>query len=111
VGLTQIDSLEVGMTLANDVHDRTGRLLLGAGVELSRKHLMVLRTWGVMEVSIVGREDDAPKNHLPAEITHEQLDTAMAALEPLFCNCDLQHPVMRELHRLAALRKAAHELC
>ena len=110
MGLTQIDNLEVGMTLANDVHDRAGRLLLGAGVELSQKHLVVLRTWGVMEVDIVGGEDDNQGSHLPAEITQEQLDSAMAALAPLFCNSDLHHPVMRELLRLAALRKASHGL-
>ncbi|KAB0666221.1 hypothetical protein F6V25_07040 [Oryzomonas japonica] len=111
MGLTQIDNIEVGMTLASDVHDRTGRLLLGAGVELSQKHLVVLRTWGVMEVNIVGMEDDDPNSRLPAEITHEQLDAAMASLGPLFCKSDVQHPVMRELLRLAALRKATHELC
>jgi len=107
VGLTQIDNLEVGMTLANDVHDRAGRLLLGAGVELSRKHLVVLRTWGVMEVDIVGGPDDDQGSHLPAEITQDQLDSAMA---PLFSKSDTHHPVMRELFRLAALRKASHGL-
>lgn len=113
MGLTQIDNLEVGMTLANDVHDRAGRLLLGAGVELSQKHLVVLRTWGVMEVDIVGGQDDDQSgqgSHLPAEITQEQLDAAMTALAPLFGNSDLQHPVMRELLHLAALRKASHGL-
>jgi hypothetical protein len=109
VGLTQIDNLEVGMTLANDVCDRAGRLLLGAGVELSQKHLTILRTWGVMEVDIVGAEDNGQNSHLPAEITHEQMDAAMAALAPLFRNSDLQHPVMRELLHLAAVRKASHE--
>lgn len=107
MGLTQIDNLEVGMTLANDVHDRAGRLLLGTGVELSKKHLTILRTWGVLEVDIVGTEDDDQGSHLPAEITLEQLDAAMAALAPLFCNSDMQHPVMRELLRLAALRKTS----
>lgn len=110
MGLTQIDNLEVGMTLANDVLDRAGRLLLAAGVELSPKHLIVLRTWGIMEVDIVGVEESDQDNHLPAEITHEQLDTAMAALAPLFQNCGTDHPVMRELLRLAALRKASHGL-
>lgn len=110
MGLTQIDNLSAGMTLANDVLDRTGRLLLGAGVELSQKHLIVLRTWGIMEVDIVGVEDDDQGSHLPAEIMHEQLDAAMATLAPLFRNSDTQHPVMRELLRLAALRKATHGL-
>ena len=109
MGLTQIENLEVGMTLANDVHDRAGRLLLGAGVELSQKHLTIFRTWGVMEVDIVGSEDGDESCHLPEEVTDEQLDAAMTALAPLFRNSDLEHPVMRELFRLAAARKASHE--
>ena len=109
MGLTQVDNLEVGMTLANDVHDRAGRLLLGAGVELSLKHITIFRTWGVMEVDIAGSEDDGQNSHLPAEVTHEELDAAMTALAPHFCNSDLEHPVMRELLRLAAVRKASHE--
>ena len=109
MGLTQIDNLEVGMTLANDVHDRAGRLLLGAGVELSLKHLTIFRTWGVLEVDIVGAEDGGQNRHLPSEVTHEQLEAAMTALEPLFRNSNPEHPVMRELLRLAAMRKAPHE--
>ena len=109
MGLTQIDNLEVGMTLAQDVHDRAGRLLLGAGVELSQKHLTIFRTWGVMEVDIVGAEDGDQSSPLPEEITQEQVEAAMTALAPLFRNIDQEHPVMRELHRLAAIRKASHE--
>ena len=97
------------MTLANDVHDRAGRLLLGAGVELSQKHLTIFRTWGVMEVDIVGSGDGDQNCNLPAEVTHEQLDAAKTALAPLFRNSDLEHPVIRELFRLAAVRKASHE--
>lgn len=109
MGLTQIDNLEVGMTLAKDIRDHAGRLLLGAGAELSQKHLTIFRTWGVMEVDIVGSEDVDQNIHLPTEITHEQLDAAMTALAPLFRNSDPEHPVMRELLRLAAIRKASHE--
>ena len=109
MGLTQIDNLEVGMTLASDVHDRAGRLLLGAGAELSQKHLTIFRTWGVLEVDIVGAEDGDQNCHLPAEVTQDQVDAAMTALAPLFRNCDLEHPVMRELLRLAAVRKSSHE--
>jgi len=109
VGLTQIDNLEVGMILAKDVHDRAGRLLLGSGVELSQKHLTIFRTWGVLEVDIAGSEDGDQNSPLPAEITTEQMEAAMAALEPLFINSDREHPVIRELHRLAVIRKAAHE--
>jgi hypothetical protein len=97
------------MTLANDIHDRAGRLLLGAGVELNQKHLTIFRTWGVMEVDIVGSEDSDQSIHLPPEVTHEQLEAALTALEPLFRNSNREHPIMRELLHLAAARKASHE--
>ncbi|MBI5656996.1 MAG: hypothetical protein HZC44_09385 [Geobacter sp.] len=108
MGIIQIDNLEVGMVLATDVHDQTGRLLLGEGAELTQKHLVVFRTWGVVEVDIAGIDEVDAASHLPDEITPEQLAAAEAELLPLFCNANLDYPVMRELFHLAALRRALH---
>jgi hypothetical protein len=103
-----IDNLEVGMVLAADVHDRAGRMLLGAGVELTPKHLVIFRTWGVEEAEIVGDDDGTESSLLPAEVTPELLATAEAALAPLFRTANLEHPAMAELFRLASRRKAVH---
>ncbi|AJY70645.1 hypothetical protein [Geobacter sulfurreducens] len=107
MGMVPIDNLDVGMTLAADVIDRTGRLLLGAGAELTAKHLHIFRTWGVAEADIAGMDDD-PGNHLPLEISPAELATAEEALRPLFLHTDLEHPAMREIMRLGAVRKAMH---
>ena len=50
--------LRAGMTLAAPVHDRSGRLLIPAGMTLQDKHLRVLRAWGVSEVRI--QDGDPP---------------------------------------------------
>jgi hypothetical protein len=103
-----IDNLEVGMLLARDVHDRAGRLLLGEGAELTSKHLMIFRTWGVEEADIVGGDEGPAGAALPAEITPEMLAAAESALAPLYRTANLDHPAMAELFRLAAIRKVQH---
>lgn len=107
MGMVPIDNLAVGMVLACDVHDRTGRMLLGAGAELTPKHLIIFRTWGVAEADIAGvdAEETAP---LPAEVDPQALAAAEEALRPLFRHADPGHPAMREILRLGALRKLLH---
>ncbi len=111
MGMLPIDNLQVGMVLASDVQDRTGRMLLGAGAELTQKHLTIFRTWGVAEVDIAGVDysDDEPP--LPAEVDPAALAAAEEALMPLFCYSGTDHPALRELLRLAAIRRVLHGLC
>lgn len=109
MGMVPLDNLAVGMVLAADVRDRTGRMLLGAGAPLSDKHLMIFRTWGVAEADIEGVDDDATPA-LPAQVDPAALAAAEEALRPLFRHANLDHPAIREILRLGALRKAIHDL-
>ncbi len=111
MGMLPIDNLEVGMVLANDVMDRTGRLLLGAGAELTQKHLTIFRTWGVVEADIAGLDYAEDESPLPAEVDPAALAAAEEALLPLFSHAGVEHPALRELLRLAAIRKVQHGLC
>ena len=108
MGKLTVDQLEPGMTVASDVHDRTGRFLLGAGTELTQKHLMVFRTWGIGEVDIVGAAGGETLLPLPPEVTREQLEAAEPSLSHLFRLSNMDHPAIALLFRLAALRKAGH---
>lgn len=108
MGKRVIDQLEAGMVVGADVQDRNGRFLLGAGTELTQKHLMVFRTWGIAEVDIVGADEGDSAPSLPSEVTEEALIEAEQALSPLFRLSNVDHPVMALLFRLAALRKAGH---
>jgi len=108
VGKITIDNLETGMVLASDVHDRSGRMLLGAGAELTQKHLVIFRTWGVLEADIVGQGDSETSDQVPADIDPQELAAAEQTLAPLFSHTNRSHPAIIELIRLAALRKVSH---
>ncbi len=73
MGMVSIDALEVGMLLANDVHDRTGRLLLGTGAALTAKNLVIFRTWGIREADIAGMNDCEMPVQLPPDVTMDDL--------------------------------------
>jgi len=111
MGLVALDNLEIGMVLAADVLDRNGRMLLGAGAELNQKHLGIFRTWGVAEADIAGIDYVNTETPLPAEIDPAALAAAEESLLPHFKHSGTGHPALRELLRLAAIRKVLHGLC
>jgi len=96
------------MVLASDVHDRSGRMLLGAGAELSQKHLVIFRTWGVLDADIVGQGDDESSNQNSSDIDPAELAAAEQAVAHLFNHTNRSHPAISELIRLAALRRVLH---
>ena len=107
MGKVALENIETGMVLSSDVYDRSGRMLLGAGAELTQKHLMIFRTWGVLEADIAGQGDEAA-DQIPADVDPLELAAAEQALAPLFRHTNRDHPVILELMRIAALRKVQH---
>lgn len=105
MGKVVIDNIETGMVLASDVHDRSGRMLLGEGAELTQKHLVIFRTWGVLEADIVGQGEDDSADAIPADIDPQEMLAAQKMLEPIFRHTNREHPAIIELMKIAALRK------
>jgi hypothetical protein len=108
VGKVAIENIETGMVLASDVHDRSGRMLLGAGSELTQKHLVIFRTWGVLDADIVGLGSNDAADTIPADVDPLDLAAAEQEIAPLFRNTNRNHPAVLELMKLAALRKVQH---
>lgn len=108
MGKVSIENIETGMVLAGDVLDRSGRMLLGAGAELTQKHLVIFRTWGVLEADIEGHGNDEGTDQIPADVDPLELAAAELALAPLFRHTNQGHPAIIELKRFAALRKVQH---
>lgn len=103
MGKVNTELLTPGMVLAADVRDHRGRLLLGAGAELTKTHLYVFRLRGILEADIEGGEED--QHIIPDD---DLLATAEAMILPLFCHTDINHPAMKELLRIGTLRKVRH---
>jgi hypothetical protein len=76
-----------------------GQVLLAAGTTLTQAHLNLLATRGIRALAIaVPKEQRAP------------IDTKLVlatdrALRPRFARTDLQHPAMKEIYRLALMRR------
>lgn len=109
MALVHIDNLAPGMVLKQNVCDRSGRLLLPEGSELTEKHLTIFRTWGVLEVDITADSDvDGGAAPLREEMDPDRLAAAEAAVKPLFVHNDLDHPAIKELLRICIARRAVH---
>jgi len=109
VSIITIDNLAAGMLLKSNVCDRSGRMLLPAGNELTDKHLRIFRTWGVTEADIAG--DDSAES--TQSCSGEDIDPALlaqveAAVAQLFVHNDREHPAIIELERLCICRRIGH---
>ncbi|MBI2355180.1 MAG: hypothetical protein HYV06_09155 [Deltaproteobacteria bacterium] len=108
MAIVPIDNLAVGMLLSGDVCDRSGRMLLPAGVELTERHLKVFRTWGVLEADIEGEEGGETA---PVQASEDADPVGLAAAEEgvgrIFRLNDREHPAIMELIRLCIARKVA----
>jgi hypothetical protein len=109
MGLLTIENLAEGMVLGSDVHDRSGRMLLGSGTELNAKHIRMLRTWGIADADIAGNNEQPDTALLVADVDPACLANAERELLPLFRNAELSFPAMGELFRLCLIRMVRNE--
>lgn len=100
----RVKELQEGMVLSGDVCDQNGRFLIGAGCELTQKHIRALQSWGVITVDIEGDgvSDEARLDEIPDNI-RLQIETTT---QEHFRHTDLDHPFMRALYDAAIQVKA-----
>ncbi len=97
MGMINIDDIQPGMTLARDVKDKAGRVLLTAKTELTDGHIKIFKKWGVLGADIEGvNREEVADNELLA-MDPVALEEAKARAEELFVHADTSHPVMKEL--------------
>jgi HD-like signal output (HDOD) protein len=105
MGKVNIDALKPGMVLAEDLRHSNGRLLLGKGAVLDPTHLRVFKIWGVGSAEIEGVSDDFRIPTLD-EIDPAVLEAARELTQKRFCLPNLDHPFLRALFHICALRQA-----
>jgi len=108
MAIVPIDNLTAGMLLKSDVCDRSGRMLLPAGGELTDRHLKIFRTWGVLEADIESGENLETSPALAsAGVDSARLAAAEEAVRGRFRLNDPEHPAIRELMRICIARKVS----
>ena len=58
MGILNINDLKEGMTLAADVKNKHGNIMIRQGMALSEKHIMLLKAWGIAEADVDGFDRD-----------------------------------------------------
>lgn len=108
LALVHIDNLSPGMILSRNVCDRSGRMLLPAGAELTERSFSIFRMWGVLEADVVGDAPGDEGENAPGEgVDPELLAAAREEVERLFVHNDPEHPGIKELMRLCIERRAS----
>ncbi|MDA1000192.1 MAG: hypothetical protein O2807_06710 [bacterium] len=106
MGAINIEDLQAGMVLADDVLTREGRTLLRKGNQITQKHINIFKAWGVTEADINGvTKEDAIASAISRFDTRIYQD-AEQAIESIFAHTDKNHPFVSELLRLCIFRDA-----
>lgn len=106
MGTLPVSTLKPGMRLAEDVIDRNGRKLMGAGDAISEQSLRVLKIWGITEAHIEGEEGAAGDASDSSEIPGHLYAAAREFTEDRFRFNTLSVPVVHELAGVATRHQA-----
>ncbi len=93
------DQIEEGMLLAKDVVDINYRLLIPQGERIEKKHIRILKIWGVQEVKIVDSEETMLNTESLS--SEDAVAEAKKAGERIFQHVDINHPAIMEIFRLS----------
>jgi hypothetical protein len=83
-----IDEVKVGMILSADVINPQGLVLIKKDIQLTDKHIKVLKRWGITSIAIADFSDAAADTRPTAEIVQEKLAEIAAQLESRFTGCE-----------------------
>lgn len=105
MGIINLEDIKHGMVLAKDLKDRSGLVLLGAGNEITEKHLRILKMWGITEADIEGVTREEAQPNTTSEIDTFLFQEAEIRLREQFYHTDLKHPFIQELFRLLTFQR------
>jgi hypothetical protein len=93
------DELKPGMILARSVFNQQDLLLLEKNNSLTEKHIWMLKTWGIDQVSVQGKPKDDSSTVFEAEL--ETKETVETGLRAKFADV-LDDPVMEVIMKAAS---------
>ena len=104
--IIKLKNLKVGMVLSGDIKGLNGRVLMKYGAKISKKHLKILKSWGITEADVQKATKEDIENTGSKDLNPELLDKAEVEVTRLFSHADRSHPAVKELFHLCILRRA-----
>ena len=105
MGIINLEDIQVGMVLAGDVRERSGRILLACGSEIKEQHLRVFKMWGITEADIRAVEKEEIAANIIAQLDPFMFQEVEGRLRESFRLVDMEQPFMKEVFRLVTLRE------
>ena len=99
MGVLNINDLKEGMVLAADVKNRHEDLLLKKGGELTKKDILILKTWGITEADVEGIDKVEVEKQEMQSLSSPIIASLERELTELFPAFD-DNPVMAEIRRI-----------
>ena len=102
----RVEALQVGVTVAADVKNIDGMLVIPKGVTLGERQIGILQAWGVAEVEVEAGEGDENQTDLLGKLPPETLARLTEETKAPFWEADESNPVYAEIFKELLLRRA-----
>ena len=102
MGLVVREKLQEGMVVDKDVLNSQGQLLIPQATEIKERHIFILETWGVDEISVLGGGEDEIQESFPEEI----LEQATLEVEEHSIHVNSQHNAVKTLNEIFIINRA-----
>ena len=100
MGILNINDLKEGMTLAADVKNKHGNIMIKQGMSLTEKHIMLLKAWGVPEADVEGVDRNELDREEMKTVSPEVIEVIERELNEFFPPLD-GNEIMSEIYRIA----------
>ena len=99
MGILNINDLKEGMTLAADVKNKHGNIMIKQGMSLTEKHIMLLKAWGVPEADVEGVDRNELDREEMKTVSPEVIEAIERDLNDFFPPHDGDE-IMSEIYRI-----------
>ena len=99
MGILNINDLKEGMTLAADVKNKHGNIMIRQGMTLSEKHIMLLKAWGIAEADVEGFNRDQLHEEEMKTVSPEVIEVIEKELREFFPPIEGDE-IMSEIYRI-----------
>ena len=99
MGILNINDLKEGMTLAADVKNKHGNIMIRQGMTLSEKHIMLLKAWGISDADVDGFDRDQINEEEMKTVSPEVIEVIEKDLRAFFPSLE-GNEIMSEIYRI-----------
>ena len=100
MGILNINDLKEGMTLAADVKNKHGNIMIKQGMTPTEKHIMLLKAWGITDADVEGADRDRLHQEEMRTVSPEVIEAIENELNGIFPPVD-GNELMSEIYRIA----------